>query len=320
MTRSNSTPTAMASPAPSRLREQLGAIGVWSGALNLLPAPAAREAVAEIERLGYGGLWFPEPVAGKEALTHAALLLAWTERITVAAAIANIWARDAIAMANAARALTDAYPERFLLGLGASNEVSVPARGHDFARPLSRMRSYLDELDDAPYLAPEPASPVRRFLAALGPKMLALAAERSVGAHPYFVPVEHTGFARDVLGPEPLLAVAQPFVLMDDVAPERAAVRRHTDNHMSFYLAREPYRRHLRRFGWTDADFEDAGSDALHDAIVVWGDVEQVAARVRAHLDAGADHVCVQPVGADASDPQLAGLRRLAPVLMDVTG
>jgi probable F420-dependent oxidoreductase len=309
----------MASPARSRLREELGPVGVWSGALNLLPAAAARDAVAEVEDLGYRGIWFPEPVAGKEALTHAALLLAWTERITVAAAIANIWARDAIAMANAARALSDAYPERFLLGLGASNEISVPARGHDFARPLSRMRSYLDKLDEAPYLAPEPTAPVRRFLAALGPKMLALAAERSLGAHPYFVPVEHTAFAREVLGPDPLLVVAQPFVLMDDVGPDRAAVRRHTDTHMSFYLAREPYRRNLRRFGWTDADFEDAGSDALHHAIVAWGDAHSIACRVRAHLEAGADHVCVQPLHVDASDPQLAALRRLAPVLMDVT-
>jgi probable F420-dependent oxidoreductase len=309
----------MASPAPDRLREELGPVGVWSGALNLMPAAAARQAVAEMERLGYGGLWFPEPVPGKEALTHAALLLAWTERITVAAAIANIWARDAIAMANAARALSDAYPDRFLLGLGASNEVSVPARGHDFSRPLSRMRSYLDELDEAPYLAPEPEAPVRRFLAALGPKMLALAAERTLGAHPYFAPVEHTAFAREVLGPAPLLVVAQPFVLMDDVGPDRAAARRHTDTHMSFYLAREPYRRNLRRFGFADADFEGAGSDELHDAIVAWGDAERIAERVRAHLDAGADHVCVQPLGADPSDPQLDRLSRLAPVLMDVT-
>jgi probable F420-dependent oxidoreductase len=291
---------------------------VWSGALNMLPAAAAREAVAEIEALGYGGLWFPEPVAGKEALTHAALLLAWTERITVAAAIANIWARDAIAMANAARALGDAYPERFLLGLGTSNEVSVPARGHDFNRPLSRMRSYLDELDAAPYLAPEPEPPVRRFLAALGPKMLALAGERTLGAHPYFVPVEHTAYAREVLGPDPLLVVAQPFVLMDSVGPDDA-VRRHTDTHMSFYLAREPYRRNLRRLGWTDTDFQGAGSDALRRAIVVCGDAEEVAGRVRAHLDAGADHVCVQPLHADAGDPRLAALGRLAPVLKDMT-
>jgi probable F420-dependent oxidoreductase len=308
----------MASAVLSGLRERLGPVGVWSGALNLLPAAAARKAVAEMEQLGYGGVWFPEPVAGKEALTHAALLLAWTERVTVAAAIANIWARDAIAMANAARALSDAYPERFLLGLGASNEISVPARGHDFSRPLSRMRAYLDELDEAPYLAQEPAPPVHRFLAALGPKMLALAAERSLGAHPYFVPLEHTAFAREVLGPEPLLVVAQPFVLMDDVAPDRAAVRRQTDTHMRFYLAREPYRRNLSRLGWTDADFDEAGSDALHDAILAWGGADAIAERVQAHLRAGADHVGVQPVGADPSDPQLASLRRLASVVMDV--
>ena len=140
-----------ASPAHSQnVRDRLGPIGVWSGALNMLAARRAREAVAEIEGLGYGGIWFPEPVGGKEALTHAALLLSWSERITVAAAIANIWARDAIAMAGAGRALTDAYPDRFLLGLGASNEVSVPARGHEFARPLSRMREYMDAVDAAP--------------------------------------------------------------------------------------------------------------------------------------------------------------------------
>jgi probable F420-dependent oxidoreductase len=301
----------------ARAREQIGRIGVWSGALNLLPATLARDAVAEFEELGYGAIWFPEPVGGKEALAHAALLLSWSERITVAAAIANIWARDAIAMANGARALSDAYPDRFLLGLGTSNEVSVPARGHEFARPLSRMRSYLDAMDEAPSLAPEPAAPVRRFLAALGPRMLELAAERSIGAHPYFVPVEHTAFAREQLGPEPLLAVAQPFVVMDDVAGK--AVRRHTTAHMSFYLARNPYRQNLKRFGWTDADFEDGGSDALLEAIVAWGDVDAIAARVQAHFDAGADHVCLQPLDADPSDPKLTQLRRLAAALIDTT-
>src|SRR5829696_7035205 len=312
MTRSNSTPTAMASPAPSRLRDQLGPVGVWSGALNLLPAPAAREAVAEMERLGYGGLWFPEPVAGKEALTHAALLLAWTERITVAAAIANIWARDAIAMANAARALSDAYPERFLLGLGASNEVSVPARGHDFARPLSRMRSYLDEIDEAPYLAPEPAPPVRRFLAALGPKMLELAAERSLGAHPYFVPVEHTAFARMRLGPEPVLAVEQAVVLETDPAQARVIARQHAVG----YLQTANYASNLKRLGWTDADLRGQGSDSVIDAVVAWGDVDAIARRVQQHLDAGADHVCIQVLRDDETDPAVEDLRELLPALL----
>ena len=299
----------------ARVRDEVGRIGVWSGALNMLPATLARDAVAEVEQLGYGAIWFPEPVAGKEALTHAALLLSWSERITVAAAIANIWARDPIAMANGARALSDAYPDRFLLGLGTSNEISVPARGHEYGRPLSRMRSYLDAIDDAPSLAPEPAGPVRRFLAALGPKMLALAAERSVGAHPYFVPVEHTAFARDVLGPEPLLVVAQPFVVIDDV--DGKAVRRHTTAHMSFYLARNPYRQNLKRFGWTDADFADGGSDELVEAIVAFGDVDAIAARVQAHFDAGADHVCLQPLDADPGDLGLAQLGRLAEALIE---
>jgi probable F420-dependent oxidoreductase len=299
----------------AQVRDEIGRIGVWSGALNLMPAALAREAVAEVERLGYGALWFPEPVAGKEALTHAALLLSWSERITVGAAIANIWARDAIAMANGARALSDAYPNRFLLGLGTSNEISVPARGHDFRRPLSYMRSYLDAFDDAPSLAPEPAAPVRRFLAALGPKMTALAGERSLGAHPYFAPVEHTAFAREVLGPEPLLVVAQPFVAMDHV--DVKALRRHTTAHMSFYLARNPYRQNLKRFGWTDADFDDGGSDALVEAIVSCGDVDAIAARVQAQFDAGADHVCLQPLDADPSKPQLAQLGRLAEALIE---
>lgn len=294
----------------AQTRAAIGRVGVWSGALGLLDATRAREAIAEIERLGYGAVWYPEPVGGKEALTHGALLLGWSERIVVAAAIANIWARDAIAATNAGRALSDAYPGRFLLGLGASNEVSVPARGHEFARPLSRMRAYLDAMDDAPFLAGDPP-PVDRFLAALGPKMLTLAAERSLGAHPYFVPVEHTAYAREILGPEPLLAVAQPFVLTDD----RATARRHTAAHTSFYLAREPYRVNLRRFGWRDADFEGPGSDGLLDAIVAWGDTDSIEARVRAHFEAGADHVCIQPLNADAADPQLETLRELAPAL-----
>jgi len=290
----------------------LGRIGVWTGALGLMPAAQARSAVEEIEALGFGAIWYPEPVGGKEALSHAALLLGWSERIVVASGIANIWARDAIAMANAARALTDAFPGRFLLGMGASNEVSVPARGHEYSRPFSRMRAYLDAMDEAPYTAPEPEQAVRRILAALGPRMLALAAERSIGAHPYFVPVEHTAFARDIVGSGPVLAPAQTVALSED----RAEVRRVATEHMRFYLARSPYRNSLSRFGWSDADMEDAGSDALLDAIVAWGGVGAIRDRVQAQFDAGADHVCVQPLGAEPDDPQLGALKQLAPALM----
>jgi probable F420-dependent oxidoreductase len=291
----------------------IGRVGVWTGALGLMPAARARGAVERIEELGYGAIWYPEPVGGKESLTHAALLLGWSERIVIASAIANIWARDAIAMANAGRTLTDAHPGRYLLGVGASNEVSVPARGHEFGRPYSRMRSYLDAMDEAPYLGPEPAEPVRRILAALGPRMLALAGERSVGAHPYFVPVEHTAFAREILGPGPLLAVEQAVALTGD----RAEVRRFAAPQMDFYLARRPYRTNLARFGWSEADMDGGGSDALLDAIVVSGDDEAIRARVRAHLDAGADHVCIQPIGAEPDDPQLDQLERLAPALTE---
>lgn len=291
---------------------KLGRIGVWTGALGLMPAPQARAAVEEIEALGFGAIWYPEPVGGKEALSHAALLLGWTERIVVASGIASIWARDAIAMASAARALTDAFPGRFLLGMGTSNEVSVPARGHEYSRPLSRMRAYLDAMDEAPYLAPEPEQPVRRILAALGPRMLALAAERSIGAHPYFAPVEHTAFARESLGPGSLLAPAQTVAMSED----RAEVRRIATDHMRFYLARSPYRNNLSRFGWSDADMEGSGSDALFDAIVAWGSVGAIRDRVQAQFDAGADHVCIQPLGAEPDDPQLGALKQLAPVLM----
>ena len=290
----------------------LGRIGVWTSALGLMPAAQARGAVEEIEALGFGAIWYPEPVEGKEVLSHGALLLGWSERIVVASGNANIWARDAIAMANAARALTDAFPGRFLLGVGASNEISVTARGHEYSRPFSRMRAYLDAMDEAPYLAPEPEQPVRRILAALGPRMLGLGAERSMGAHPNFVPVEHTGFAREIVGSGPLLAVEQAVALGED----RADVRRIATEHMRFYLARTHYRDNLKRFGWSDADVEGAGSDALLDAIVAWGSVGAIRDRVQAQFDAGADHVCIQPLGAEPDDPQLGALEQLAPALM----
>ena len=291
----------------------LGRIGVCTPAPGLMSATAARSAVEQIEELGFGTIWYPESIGSKEALSQGALLLGWTERIVVASGIANIWARDAMATANGARALTDAFPDRFLLGIGASNAASVPLRGHAFSRPLSRMREYLDAMDDSPYLPPEPEAPVRRILAALGPRMLKLASERSIGAHPSVVPVEHTAFAREVIGSGSLLAVAQAVLLTTD----RTEVRRIAGEHMSFYLARKPYRDNLERLGWSDSDMEGAGSDALLDAIVAWGDVDAIGARVQAHFDAGADHVCIQPLAVKPSDPQLGQLERLAPALTE---
>ena len=160
--------------------------------------------------------------------------------------------------------------------------------------------------------APEPEAEPRRLLAALGPRMLELAAERALGAHPYFVPVEHTAFARRRLGPEPILAVEQTVVLASDPTEARAIAR----DFAVHYLQTTNYANNLKRMGWTDADIGGNGSDAVIDAVVAWGDVDQIANRVRAHLEAGADHVCVQVVSDDEDDVCLSQLRELGPALL----
>jgi probable F420-dependent oxidoreductase len=176
------------------------------------------------------------------------------------------------------------------------------------------MRAYLDAMDRAPSSAPESDALPRMVLAALGPKMLGLAAERALGAHPYFVPVEHTAFARQRLGPGPVLAVEQTVVLETDPASARASARRFATR----YLGTENYARNLKRMGWTDGDIAGQGSDALVDAVVAWGDVDRIAVRVRQHLDAGADHVCVQVVGEEDEEPYLRQLGELAPALLEL--
>lgn len=274
---------------------RIGRIGVWSFRLDEMTAADARDAVGRFERMGAGALWIPESVVSKEVFAHSALLLGWSEGIVVAPGIANIWARDPVAMANGARALADAYPGRFLLGLGVSHEPAVRRRGGQYERPLAHMRAYLDAMDRARSTAPEPATPAPRVLAALGPKMLALAGERSAGAHPYFVPVEHTPLARKALGPGPLLAVEQAVVFESDASAAREIAR----EHMKGYLRLENYANNLLRLGWT-ADDIAGPSDRLVDAIVAWGDQDAIAGRIRAHLDAGADHVCVQPLAQQA--------------------
>ena len=282
------------------LRELLGRIGAWSFALESLTAAEEREAVAEIESLGYGAIWVPESVDSREAFAHAGWLLSSTERATVATGIANIWARDPTAMANGWRMLSDAHPGRFLLGIGVSHQGSVARRGAVYERPLSAMRAYLDAIDRAPSTAPEPELTPRLVLAALGPRMLELGAERAHGVHPYFVPVEHTAFARQRLGLGPVLAVEQTVVLESDPSEARRVARGFALD----YLQTENYARNLRRMGWTDADLRGQGSDALIDAVVAWGDVDAVTARVRAHLDAGADHVGVQLLGGSSDLPR----------------
>lgn len=294
------------------VRSALGRVGVWSFALEAQTAAEEREAVRRIEALGYPAVWVPEAVTSREIFSHASWLLASTERMIVASGIANIWARDAVAMANGWRMLTDAYPDRFVLGLGVSHASSVARRGGRYERPLVHMRAYLDAMDRSASSAPEPAAEPRRMLAALGPRMLELAAECSLGAHPYFVPVEHTAFARARLGPEPVLAVEQTVVLETDPSEARRIARGFALD----YLQTANYAANLRRMGWSDQDLSGQGRDAVIDAVVAWGDADRIASRVRAHLDAGADHVCVQVVSEDEDDVCLDQLAELAPALL----
>ena len=267
----------------------LGPIGLWTAAFESLPAPQVRDLVAEVDDLGYAAVWIPEAVT-RDAMVNSMLLLEGSSRITVATGIANIYARDAYTTNASWKSISEAHPGRFLLGLGVSHAPMVEdMRRHTYGPPLATMRAYLDAMDTALYLAPEPPVPPRRVLAALGPKMLALAAERADGAHPYFVPPEHTAIAREVMGPDAFLAPEQKVVLETDPAAARAIAR----EAMAMYLTLPNYVNNLLRLGFTTDDVEQS-SDRLVDAIVAWGDLDAVTARIQAHRDAGADHVAVQ--------------------------
>lgn len=284
----------------------LGRVGVWTWPLVTAPAGHVRTAARAIEEMGYGAVWFPES-RGREAIALSAMLLAETSTLKVAPGIANIWARDPSAAAGAAMALGEAWPGRFVLGLGVSHAPAVAARGHLYSRPLTYMREYLDAMEQAAFVGPTPELAVPVILAALGPKMLQLAADRTDGAHPYFVPVAHTEFAREVMGPNAYLAPEQAVVLEDD--PERA--RDLARSHMRGYLLLDNYRRNLLRLGWPESDLDDGGSDAVVDAVVAWGSVEEIGDRIVAHHEAGADHVSIQVI-TDSDEIPLAELEQLA--------
>jgi probable F420-dependent oxidoreductase len=294
---------------------RLGTIGVWCGAFTVAPAAAARPAAREIEELGYDTVWYAEGLGTRETFTNAAVLLAATERLQVASGIANIWARDAVSAANAARVLSDAFDDRYLLGLGVSHPRQVDPRGHTYARPVATMSAYLDAMDADPWVSPDGPGvkrpPVPRILAALRPPMLRLAAEKALGAHSFLVPVEHTIRAREILGPDALLVVEQKAVLADDPREARERARAA----LAWYLDTPNYLDNLRWLGFADEDFESGGSDALVEALVVAGNVDAIAARCRAHLDAGATQVAIQPL--EESDPfGRETLRRLAPLVL----
>ena len=284
--------------------------GLWTPALETQPGPRAQEVAAELDELGFGSLWLPEAY-GREAFTGAQALLAATRRIVVGTGIASIYARGAMAAQGAARLLEALTPGRFVLGLGVSHKPSVERdRKETYLPPIQAMKDYLDDLDAAPYFGSDAVMPPV-VLAALGPKMLGLARDRTVGAHSYLVTPEHTASARKTLGADPLLVVEQAVVL--DQGRDESLRRAH--DHLNIYTGLPNYRNSWLRQGFTDEDFVRGGSKRLAEALVVQGDEAAVVASVCAHLDAGADHVLLQVLGSDLAQMPIDEWRRLGPAL-----
>jgi probable F420-dependent oxidoreductase len=291
---------------------QLGKLGVWAFT-DGLSADEAVTLAGRIERWGYSTFWIPEAF-GRNPFPFAAWLLARTQKLVVATGIANIYARDALAMRAAQLTLAEQSNGRFLLGLGVSHERMVQeVRGHSYdPKPVSRMRAYLQQMAQVQYRAPAPAQPPPTVLAALGPKMLELSARLADGAHPYNVTPEHTAQARRILGPGKWLCTEQKVLLERDAGKARRIARAA----IGFYLSAPNYMNNLRRLGFEDADFGSNGSDRLVDALVAWGDIDAIRARIREHWDAGADQVCVQALNPDPTQARRVDeelLEQLAP-------
>jgi probable F420-dependent oxidoreductase len=270
---------------------ETGKLGVWYF-FDGLPAPAAAQAAQRVEALGYGTLWIPETV-GRHPLVHASWLLANTSGLNVATGIANIYHREPGVTLAAQRTLAEQSGGRFLLGLGVSHKPLVEGvRGLSYGPPVATMRKYLTAMASAPYNGAQPVTDPPTVIAALGPKMLELARELCDGAHPYFTSPEHTAMAREILGPDKMLCVEQKIVLETDADKARSLARPVAQ----IYLGLPNYRNNWLRMGLQEADFENGGSDKFIDTTFAWGDADRIAARVQAHFDAGASHVCLQPV------------------------
>ncbi|MFG1694310.1 TIGR03620 family F420-dependent LLM class oxidoreductase [Nonomuraea sp. NPDC049309] len=285
-------------------RLDLGPFGIYTFDFEHLPAAQVRESVQELEELGWPAVWVPE-LLGREALTHAAFLLASTERIRVVNGIAQIWSRGAKWAHGGALLLADAYPDRHVLGLGFGGE---PKPG---VKPLAAMAAYLDEMDALRNAGPAPEGPMRRILAAYGPKMLELARDRAAGAQTYHVNVAHTAQSREILGPEAFLAVEHPVLFESDPGKARAVAR----EHLAPYLS-QPYNvAKFRRLGYSDEEIGGGGSDRLVDDLVFWGEPDVIAGKLRAHHEAGADHVTVQVIGIEPGASAMPQWRLLAEAL-----
>ena len=269
----------------------LGPTGIWSAGLRYGDSAKAAEIAAELEGMGYSTLWIPD--VGGDLWTPLANLLGATRTATIATGILNLWMHTPEETAARHAELTAAHGDRFLCGIGISHRpfIDMVNQPGTYQKPIETMAGYLDGLD----AAESPLAPERRVLAALGPKMLELARERTAGTHPYLVTPELTKRARDGIGPDRLVASEQAVVLETDPAKARAAARAH----LRSYLALPNYSNNWKRQGFTDEDLADGGSDRLVDALVVWGDEATIAKRVQEHRDAGADHVCIQALTED---------------------
>ncbi len=275
---------------------QIGKLGVWTWVDGLLPDRAG-EFARRIESWGYSALWIPEAVGANPFAVHG-WLAAHTERLILATGIANIYARDAMTTRSARDTIAALSGGRFLLGLGVSHAPMVSGlRGHEYGKPVSTMRAYLEAMEKAVYTGPAPPEPAPVVLAALRPKMLELSAESTRGAHPYNVTPEHTARAREILGKDAWLCPEQKVLLETDPSVARATAR----TALRFYIDLPNYRNNWKWLGFEESDFADGGSDRLIDAMVAWGDEKALAARIQAHHDAGADHVCVQAIPPDGS-------------------
>ena len=267
----------------------LGRIGLWTADFDLQPMAKAQEAIAQVEEMGYGAVWVPEAVI-REPFASTALLLSATKKMVLATGIASLHARTAQTMQAGWKTLTEAFPDRFLLGIGVSHAPMVQGvHKGNYDKPYSTMVEYLDAMDNGIFFGAAPTTAPQRVLAALGPKMLKLSAERGAGAHPYFTPVEHTAFARETMGANALLAPELAVVLETDASKAREIARKY----MTTYTRLPNYTNNLKRFGFTEDEITKQ-EDRLVDAIVAWGSLDTVVAAVKGHLDAGANHVCIQ--------------------------
>ena len=295
---------------PESLERLRGTVGIWTTTHESLPATASADVARRIEADGFSALWIPE-AWGRESISNAALLLAGSTNLTIATGIANIFARDAVTTAAAARTLNAAFSDRFVLGLGVSHQPIVERlRGHSYERPVEAMRAYLTALNEAPNFSPEGSRPFARIIAALGPKMLEIGATLADGVHPYLVTPEHTAIARAAVG-EKFVGVEQAVVL----GQSREVFLQRAHAHLEIYTGLPNYRNSWKRLGFSDDDFVRGGSDRLCDAMVVHGDESAVISRINEHRQAGADHVCLQVLGEDLSSVPYDEWRRIGAAL-----